>query len=361
MQWDPNGQGGVISLGKYARTNGFYIVSFTVSGLVPTFGTVYSRTQISTACSLQYDPKSGYWIFMRSTLGYDFYVYGFDINFSTGIITRPIYFSMNLGTWLTGKSLIVHEKTGKLVFELVPNAASWIDWNGESYDYGTSPAPFNSNIVWGNPDPPTIYQRLYWNTVTETITMFGSDGDYLHYYPSDARSDPSKVYGILQETGTAGQIKKAVGVGGVSSVHSGLTIGADYYFQTTSPFIDTTISNYYFGKAISATEIEVYLNTGTYNTNVMVDEGYEPVNGDKVFIDSTTNDVGCTLSSSPNVGDRILFIDSTGNLETNTLTIYSNGLNIQGVEEDIIVDVNWAIVEVFYTGASYGWTFRIYI
>ena len=78
----------------------------------------------------------------------------------------------------------------------------------------------------------------------------------------------TSFHGVLQETGTAGQTKKAVLPGGISDVHSGLTTGSTYYLQNTGT-IGLTETNYPVGKAISTTQLLLF------NTNIDPETNYD--------------------------------------------------------------------------------------
>ena len=67
-------------------------------------------------------------------------------------------------------------------------------------------------------------------------------------------SDLQDSVGIAQETGTVGQSKSVMLLGGISTVHSGLTPGQVQYLQADGT-IGISGSNYPIGRALSATEI----------------------------------------------------------------------------------------------------------
>lgn len=61
--------------------------------------------------------------------------------------------------------------------------------------------------------------------------------------------------GVVQETGNAGDTLGVVLVGGVSSVHSGLTRGEVYYISNSGTLTTSTASGYFAGIGISTTEL----------------------------------------------------------------------------------------------------------
>lgn len=62
-----------------------------------------------------------------------------------------------------------------------------------------------------------------------------------------------------------------------------------------------------------------------------------------------------TLPLSPAIGDTIQVIDATNIFATNNVTINRNGQNIQGLAEDLVLDINGTVLTLTYTGITYGW------
>lgn len=62
-----------------------------------------------------------------------------------------------------------------------------------------------------------------------------------------------------------------------------------------------------------------------------------------------------TLPASPAVGDEIHIFDQTGSASTNNIVVNSNGNKINGVVDNLEIDVANAAVVLIYTGSSYGW------
>jgi trimeric autotransporter adhesin len=62
-----------------------------------------------------------------------------------------------------------------------------------------------------------------------------------------------------------------------------------------------------------------------------------------------------TLPASPNIGDEIRIDDATGSAATNNITVASNSNKIQGSVQNLIIDVNYGLATLIYTGSTYGW------
>jgi hypothetical protein len=80
---------------------------------------------------------------------------------------------------------------------------------------------------------------------------------------------------------------------------------------------------------------------------------------DRVLANTTSAAFTVTLPLSTTllVGDQIQIIDVTGTFNTNNLTVARNGSLIQGVADNLTLDVRNALVTLLYSGPTYGWVF----
>jgi hypothetical protein len=62
-----------------------------------------------------------------------------------------------------------------------------------------------------------------------------------------------------------------------------------------------------------------------------------------------------TLPSSATLGDTIRINDLAGSFATNNLTVARNGHKIQGVAQDLLVDVDQSSFGLVYSNSTYGW------
>ena len=85
------------------------------------------------------------------------------------------------------------------------------------------------------------------------------------------------------------------------------------------------------------------------------DSAYSAVNGDRIFVDTSTAAVTITLPASPTLGDSVQIIDMTGSFQTNVCVIDRNGQNIMGDSADMTVDTENASFTLYYTNSTYGW------
>jgi hypothetical protein len=88
------------------------------------------------------------------------------------------------------------------------------------------------------------------------------------------------------------------------------------------------------------------IKTTTYNPAVA---------GDNILADTTSSAFTITLPASAVLSDTINIADYKGTFATNNLTINSNGLNLMGSVQTLILNVNYRNVTLVYSGATQGW------
>jgi hypothetical protein len=104
------------------------------------------------------------------------------------------------------------------------------------------------------------------------------------------------------------------------------------------------------GRQVSSFGTDAVTNrTVTTSQNILV--------GERIFANATTASFTLTLPSSPNDGDTVQIIDVAGIFSTNPVTVARNGLKIQNLAEDLILNLNNAAVTMIYSGSSFGWVF----
>lgn len=118
----------------------------------------------------------------------------------------------------------------------------------------------------------------------------------------------------------------------------------------SSPSIgDTFASNgyYFIWDGIKwNTQTTVYVNWVKKTSN------YTAQNADRILADTTAASFTITLPASPAVGDTILIADG-GNWELNNLTLARNGSTIEGLSENLILDIRGIRVDVIYNGTTW--------
>jgi hypothetical protein len=79
---------------------------------------------------------------------------------------------------------------------------------------------------------------------------------------------------------------------------------------------------------------------------------YTAVAGDKIIADTTAASFTVTLPASPGLGASILLADG-GNWKTNNLTVARNSQTIEGLVEDLVVDIQNIQVELIFDGITW--------
>jgi len=98
--------------------------------------------------------------------------------------------------------------------------------------------------------------------------------------------------------------------------------------------------------------------TGTASTVLReISSAYNAEVNDRIIADSTGGAFTITLpaNSSLLINDTLQIIDAAGGANSNNITVGRNGSLINGDADDLVIDVNGAIITLLYTGANYGW------
>lgn len=75
----------------------------------------------------------------------------------------------------------------------------------------------------------------------------------------------------------------------------------------------------------------------------------------KYIIDCSSSAITVTLPVSPVMGDEVSIIDGTGSAATNNITVARNGNKIQGLTENMIVNIARAAFTLVYYNNAQGW------
>lgn len=88
--------------------------------------------------------------------------------------------------------------------------------------------------------------------------------------------------------------------------------------------------------------------------SVVVSSNINVSNGIRYFVNTSAART-LTMPSSASEGDEIQIFDVSGFASANNITMAPNGLKINGVVQDLEIDVAYAAVSMVYTGSDYGW------
>jgi hypothetical protein len=98
--------------------------------------------------------------------------------------------------------------------------------------------------------------------------------------------------------------------------------------------------------------------TGTAGvTAVEVSGNHSASVNERILANTSSSAFTITLpaSSTLMLNDTIEIIDVASNAGNNAITVARNGANIQGLAENLTIDVNGAITTLIYVGSTYGW------
>jgi hypothetical protein len=89
----------------------------------------------------------------------------------------------------------------------------------------------------------------------------------------------------------------------------------------------------------------------------IVTSSVSAASGTIVRVDSTSAALSITLPASPSDGDRVGVLDVSGAFSTHPSTILRNGKLIQGIADDILLDVERSYTEWMYVSATGSWEY----
>jgi len=119
------------------------------------------------------------------------------------------------------------------------------------------------------------------------------------------------------------------------------------------------------GVVLPVGSTSVLFADGTNIVSALLEKGYKTtttaytaVNGDQIFVDTSSAAVTITLPASPSVGNEVHFIDSKINFASNNLTIGRNGSNINGSAANLTVNTNAESFTLVYANSAKGWIYK---
>jgi len=97
-------------------------------------------------------------------------------------------------------------------------------------------------------------------------------------------------------------------------------------------------------------------STLTYATaTVTTGVNYNAQINDRVLCTAGGITITLPASNTLTTGDTVQVIDVAGVSGSSNITIARNGANIQGLAENLTLDINNAAPILVYTGVTYGW------
>ena len=119
------------------------------------------------------------------------------------------------------------------------------------------------------------------------------------------------------------------------------------------------------GVTLPVGSTSVLYSDGTNIVKALVEKGYKTtttaytaVNGDQIFVDTSSTAVTITLPASPAVGNEVHFIDSKLSFNSNNLIINRNSEPINGATSNLTVSENGESFTLVYANSTKGWIFK---
>lgn len=166
---------------------------------------------------------------------------------------------------------------------------------------------------------------------------------------------------------TASGVTKTVNIGtnGVSGSTTNITLGSSAASSATGTITMNANTVTVAQDPNAATDLAVatkrYVDqrpTIVSSSTTLVARGVSRTSGvtstGNYFVEHTSP-ITLTLPASPALGDELVISDISGNAATNNITISRNGQAIQGLAEDLIIDISNATLRLVYSNASKGW------
>lgn len=109
------------------------------------------------------------------------------------------------------------------------------------------------------------------------------------------------------------------------------------------------------GNASSSSSSVEKFQSRLVNTNVTANTG------DALFVDTQSGSLNVLLPQFPSDGDAVKIIDGFTSFAANNLIIKGNGNSIQGLQEDLVCDINDAVFTLIYSELEGGWLINDYL
>jgi hypothetical protein len=88
---------------------------------------------------------------------------------------------------------------------------------------------------------------------------------------------------------------------------------------------------------------------------VNVSSNYQANNKESVICNSTAGPFTVTLPIIPAINSYVDIYDAQGTFQTNNVTLGRNGQLINGLAEDLVLDINVSHLRMLFNGGAQGW------
>ena len=160
---------------------------------------------------------------------------------------------------------------------------------------------------------------------------------------------------IANQVSASAQYAVAIGYN-IESVHENAVVfGKD----ATSQFVDT------FHIGDTSTPMDLYVS-GSLIAAIkeqwsIVSTGFTAAANGRYFVDATAA-MNIDMAQSPTIGDAVWIDDYKSQSGTNNITVRAFGggtLLVEGVSENLVIDVAGALIKLIYVDATFGWRYKV--
>ena len=187
------------------------------------------------------------------------------------------------------------------------------------------------NLSWVSPETSSL---------TSVVDIFSGDGSQTTFTlasaPKDANFTMVAVQGILQP-------KNSYSVLGTALTFSSAPPPSSIVEVTA---FGGSVNNGSSGSS-GGTSSALTWNIASINATMATNNGY--------FVDTSTSAKTMTLPTGATLGDTIRINDLAGSFGTNNLTVARNGHKIQGIADNLLIDVDQSSFGLVYSNSTYGW------
>jgi hypothetical protein len=188
------------------------------------------------------------------------------------------------------------------------------------------------------------------SNVNNDLARIESDSDRgrLRLYRAGATA-----YGQIIHDGTNFTLSTTAGVvkaDGAAEVTGDLTVGNLVFDSTTA--MGASEDNYVLTYDHAAGKIGLEAASGGLSFST-ISSATTALSGSGYIADTTGGAFTVTLPATPVAGDRVVITDATGDWGTNNLTVGRNSSTIEGLAEDLVLNVSDLYVTLLYSGLTW--------
>jgi len=187
------------------------------------------------------------------------------------------------------------------------------------------------------------------STIEVTTTMFDTNGGASTAFITRSYTGTGSQTAFTVTSGCTVTNVMVTENGLVQAPTTDYTISGTTLTFTTAPGngVNVQIRELSVAVATVSTGSSMTWNIANSNATMTASNGY--------FVDTSGGAKTMTLPASATLGDTIRINDLTGSFATNNLTVARNGLKIQGLTDDLLIDVNQSSFGLVYSNSTYGW------